>query len=184
MSINNVLWCYFKISCCRGSSQREAPRDEMDIEANTENTDASIAIRRERRARIRRKIDKRRNWYYYSLTPFTQVVAEEDIISPQGTDEATDGSETNSSLWVHCEKRPRRVADGCCAICICDYEVGNKVVQSPLDECPHVFHQECIFRWLVEKRMTSCPVCRHLFVPRESISDQMAAEFGHDEINV
>lgn len=189
--VREMLWHYFDIPCFRASSQRGFPEEDMDVEANvgiaithlsflglsSEDEDAS------RERRILRKRAYRRSWYEYSLKPFTQVVSEEDIIDPRGINKENDDFETSLSLWVACKAKPRRVVDGSCAICICDYEVANKVVQSPLEECPHVFHEECVLQWL-EKGKKRCPICRQWFVPGDRISDQMAAEHGHSESGV
>ena len=187
--IREVLWHYFNISCFRASSQRGFPEEDMDVEANVGITSsvrhlsfAGLSSEDEgaRERRILRKRAYRRSWYEYSLNPFTQVVSEEDIIGPRGTNGGNNDCETNLSLWVACKTKPRRVVDGSCAICICDYEVGSKVVQSPLEECAHVFHEECVLQWL-EKGKKRCPICRQWFVPGDKISDQMAAEHGHAE---
>ncbi|KAJ1730532.1 hypothetical protein LPJ72_004428 [Coemansia sp. Benny D160-2] len=44
-----------------------------------------------------------------------------------------------------------------CTICLCEYVVGEKVVN--LVPCNHMFHSECAFRWLTQKS-TSCPLCK------------------------
>lgn len=43
-----------------------------------------------------------------------------------------------------------------CSICLQDFLVGEKAIC--LVQCQHVFHQTCIWRWLVGKR--TCPLCR------------------------
>jgi hypothetical protein len=43
-----------------------------------------------------------------------------------------------------------------CSICICDFELNEKVMLLPL--CKHIFHTECITPWLTEKKR-SCPLC-------------------------
>ena len=40
-----------------------------------------------------------------------------------------------------------------CVVCLMDYEEGDKVRTLP---CFHIFHQECIDRWLQENK--TCPV--------------------------
>lgn len=44
-----------------------------------------------------------------------------------------------------------------CAICICDYEDDESVLK--LSNCEHLFHKECIGKWLKENS-TKCPVCK------------------------
>ncbi|OLY78900.1 Receptor homology region, transmembrane domain- and RING domain-containing protein 3 [Smittium mucronatum] len=43
-----------------------------------------------------------------------------------------------------------------CLICFEKMNVGDKVRSIP---CSHIFHQECLDRWLLD-RMGSCPNCR------------------------
>jgi len=47
-------------------------------------------------------------------------------------------------------------AEDCvCAICLCDYEAGEKLRSLP---CTHHFHTPCIDRWVAIDR--SCPMCK------------------------
>ncbi|KAI3442382.1 uncharacterized protein J3R85_001121 [Psidium guajava] len=46
-----------------------------------------------------------------------------------------------------------------CSICLVDYE-GEDLV-SKLHRCGHVFHLDCIERWL-ERSQFTCPLCRKL----------------------
>eukprot|EP00474_Spongospora_subterranea_P009475 CRZ09933.1 hypothetical protein [Spongospora subterranea] len=67
--------------------------------------------------------------------------------------------ETMSSSFVSRLPR-RRVAPGDqhdrCAICMCDYELGDEVVQLP---CNHQFGRACFEEWAQVKRQ--CALCRH-----------------------
>ncbi|KAL3925343.1 MAG: hypothetical protein SGILL_000471 [Bacillariaceae sp.] len=63
-----------------------------------------------------------------------------------------------------------RHVEGQCALCIDDYEVGDRVVWSDL-QCSHAFHKECIMQWL-SKGKKRCPVCRNWFVPGARIEEQ------------
>ena len=42
-----------------------------------------------------------------------------------------------------------------CAVCVCDFEVGEQVRRLP---CAHVYHDECLASWLL--RRCTCPTCR------------------------
>ena len=42
-----------------------------------------------------------------------------------------------------------------CAICVSDFEIGEKVTMIP---CSHLFHSECIKKWLMIN--LSCPICK------------------------
>jgi hypothetical protein len=52
------------------------------------------------------------------------------------------------------------VDDRCCAICQDPLQEGDDVRRL---NCCHIFHAECIDRWLV--RALRCPVCKHQFHP-------------------
>ncbi|XP_030539517.1 RING-H2 finger protein ATL18-like [Rhodamnia argentea] len=57
-----------------------------------------------------------------------------------------------------------------CSICLVDYE-GEDLV-SKLHRCGHVFHLDCIERWL-ERSQFTCPLCRKLvFDVRSSAAKQ------------
>ena len=63
-----------------------------------------------------------------------------------------------------------------CTICLDDFEPDNKV---RIVKCEHVFHRECIDKWLLENNFT-CPTCR------EEVADHIANitnENEHDREN-
>lgn len=49
-----------------------------------------------------------------------------------------------------------------CAICLDDYERGDRISQSFNRRCQHVFHHKCILDWLVTD--DTCPCCRQNFL--------------------
>jgi len=61
-----------------------------------------------------------------------------------------------------------RMVPSACAICLCPYEVGDRVSWSPHEHCPHAFHHDCIVSWLDKKREHLCPCCRQEFCTIES----------------
>lgn len=48
-----------------------------------------------------------------------------------------------------------------CAVCLGDYQLGEKIQQLP--GCVHAFHAECIDEWLVNNY--TCPICRTCLLP-------------------
>jgi len=53
--------------------------------------------------------------------------------------------------------------DKCCAICLCDFELGERVKTLP---CSHYFHVQCIGEWLRVNKI--CPVDRKNIITGES----------------
>lgn len=42
-----------------------------------------------------------------------------------------------------------REVSGGCAVCLCEYEVGDRICWASNDACPHVFHEDCLLNWLL-----------------------------------
>lgn len=57
-----------------------------------------------------------------------------------------------------------------CIICFKDYEEGENVVWSSGEGCCHVFHRECMLKWISTGKKR-CPICRNLFVPDTPMED-------------
>jgi len=51
-----------------------------------------------------------------------------------------------------------------CAICLLAFETSDEV---KVLQCSHVFHQECVAKWLLE-RCKFCPLCGEEALPREA----------------
>ncbi|CAB9521247.1 H2 finger protein [Seminavis robusta] len=58
-----------------------------------------------------------------------------------------------------------------CPVCLAPLQKGDDVAASDNDKCPHIFHRECVYMWLLRK--TDCPMCRHTFLkgPEEEEED-------------
>ncbi|KAM1212037.1 hypothetical protein TB2_003568 [Malus domestica] len=63
-------------------------------------------------------------------------------------------------LQAHGTKRCAQVLEETCSVCLVDFEEEDLVSQ--LGKCGHVFHVDCIERW-IESSHFSCPICRSLF---------------------
>lgn len=49
-----------------------------------------------------------------------------------------------------------------CAICLESFSVGDDLCLSYNKECDHVFHKDCIIKWLINHE--DCPNCRSTFI--------------------
>ncbi|PAA92254.1 hypothetical protein BOX15_Mlig034302g1, partial [Macrostomum lignano] len=63
----------------------------------------------------------------------------------------------------------------CCAICLEDFEPGDKLRILP---CNHAYHMKCIDPWLLKNR-SCCPVCKRRVFPRQPGE---AAEEGDSDV--
>eukprot|EP00928_Gymnodinium_smaydae_P019939 TRINITY_DN17685_c0_g1_i2.p1 TRINITY_DN17685_c0_g1~~TRINITY_DN17685_c0_g1_i2.p1 ORF type:complete len:203 (+),score=30.10 TRINITY_DN17685_c0_g1_i2:75-683(+) len=73
---------------------------------------------------------------------------------------------------------PFRDEDASCAICLADFEVGERLRVVPCAGA-HAFHGRCLARWLSQRR-TTCPCCREDVRPRPVALDmEVAAQVLH-----
>lgn len=66
-----------------------------------------------------------------------------------------------------------------CAICLDDYEEGDKLRLLP---CSHVYHTKCIDPWLT-KNKRSCPICKRKVIPGEDPDDEDSDSSDDGETN-
>ena len=58
-----------------------------------------------------------------------------------------------------------------CLICLCDFEVGEKVSSLP---CFHCFHTKCIDEWII--RSPKCPICKFEITLKNLIGEDIIKE--------
>ena len=58
-----------------------------------------------------------------------------------------------------------------CYICLDGFDVGDTVMFSRNQTCTHVFHEECLLPWLLERRENECPSCRVPLVEEDTDED-------------
>ncbi|XP_059170505.1 E3 ubiquitin-protein ligase RNF13-like [Physella acuta] len=61
-----------------------------------------------------------------------------------------------------------------CAICLDEYEEGEKLRVLP---CDHVYHTKCIDPWLTKNKKT-CPVCKRRVIPGSAESESSDSDAG------
>jgi hypothetical protein len=45
-----------------------------------------------------------------------------------------------------------------CSICFIDYKFYSKIRK--IIKCPHIYHEDCINKWIIEYNNKTCPLCR------------------------
>lgn len=66
-----------------------------------------------------------------------------------------------------------------CAICLCPYYEGDVRIFSK--RCPHSFHKDCLFEWLV-KGHDECPCCRIEMVTKAEVKETSASLIGTERL--
>ena len=127
---------------------------------------------------------------------FAQTVEEKDLIAedPYALSKPSNDSQDAADLEMSMTsfnnngqlKLPTQgVVPNCCAICLGDYDVGDEVVWSSNQECPHAFHKDCVLDWLIKMQPeTPCPCCRQEFTDLETIRKEAKIVWAGDAFNL
>lgn len=109
------------------------------------------------------------------------------------TDDGKDGSKkssdglladeelaTNSGACGDCQEHAQHVPDSDeqCAICIDEYEEGDKVIVG--DRCSHMFHRSCLLEWL--EKHDVCPYCRKAMMTSEQMREAAEDVLGYERL--
>lgn len=76
----------------------------------------------------------------------------------------------NSNLSSDDDLLGRQLSNWCCAICLENYKEGGTIVWSPINSCPHMYHQDCIVDFILSNQevndheKVSCLTCRGCFL--------------------
>lgn len=77
---------------------------------------------------------------------------------------------SKSSKFVYKRKLRLRSSEFLnCSICLSELvegEEGRELIQ-----CRHTFHRNCIEKWLQQSNQATCPLCRHLVLPKEIVAE-------------
>ncbi|XP_062164683.1 RING-H2 finger protein ATL58-like [Alnus glutinosa] len=63
-----------------------------------------------------------------------------------------------------------------CSVCLGNYQADDRVQEIP--ECGHIFHVDCIGRWLTSH--TTCPLCRLSLLASTETTPELRLEPIHD----
>ena len=118
-----------------------------------------------------------------SISIMTQLAptCASSLSSAGGNEEVVDRSNhpeeiyfARKELELSASRESQKKVSNYCAICLCQYEVGdtivcsNSYVNARIDEesprfCKHAFHDHCILEYLQRQKETPCPCCRRDF---------------------
>jgi hypothetical protein len=83
----------------------------------------------------------------------------------KGVDDIEACEDEGGMLEVSKKGLNKSTVSNCCAVCLEAYKPGEVIVWSCNNECPHVYHRECMVDYLVSIKGegSPCPSCRQKF---------------------
>lgn len=54
-----------------------------------------------------------------------------------------------------------------CAVCLCKIEEGEEIREL---RCHHMFHRDCLDRWVGHRNIGTCPLCRSCIAPSRMVN--------------
>jgi hypothetical protein len=99
---------------------------------------------------------------------YQQLEADNDKVMDKTDIEAGFGDTGGELTLLDSNKNgDKKSVSNCCAICLEPYKAGECILcSSKDDECPHVFHQDCVLKYLANVKSIDemlCPCCRQHF---------------------
>eukprot|EP00549_Striatella_unipunctata_P009721 CAMPEP_0118695558 /NCGR_PEP_ID=MMETSP0800-20121206/13263_1 /TAXON_ID=210618 ORGANISM="Striatella unipunctata, Strain CCMP2910" /NCGR_SAMPLE_ID=MMETSP0800 /ASSEMBLY_ACC=CAM_ASM_000638 /LENGTH=250 /DNA_ID=CAMNT_0006594383 /DNA_START=81 /DNA_END=833 /DNA_ORIENTATION=+ len=174
-----IFHLYFGWDVCADREQRRAQRLMADAQMAAR-MQMEWNIEEEREARLKQQ-EIRQKLYEKILSKSTMTVDNNSLSSAKDNElvakQILEGCQTHEdetleilTLPVLNEKGESRYVLANCAICITEYRAGDHVTWATNTDCGHVFHHECIVKWLA-KGTKRCPCCRQYFTNMEDEED-------------
>ena len=99
--------------------------------------------------------------------------------------EASSNSLASEEETGYLKLKTGRLVPNCCAVCLCSYDEGDKVVWSSNKDCKHAFHVDCVVGWLVKfQPETPCPCCRQEFTDLEQVRKEAKVVWSGPAFNL
>jgi hypothetical protein len=102
----------------------------------------------------------------YGTSDSNPIVPEEDGSSKRKRDDVEAPYEMDRpSDEYSSESFSEEGPDSCvCAICLSEFQDHQLVCESNNSSCQHIFHKDCMIRWLTTKQHDDCPMCREPYL--------------------
>lgn len=90
---------------------------------------------------------------------------DEHLSSTEWTSSSGSSSEKDEGTVENGDEEQGATSAPECPVCLAPFENGDKIASSSNPECPHIFHHDCVYKWLLKKK--ECPMCRSTFLKEE-----------------
>jgi len=125
-----------------------------------------------------------------SIKPASERSLSSGVLNPFFDDTTGYGSDIDQAIDTYIKLPDKRIVRNSCSICLTSYCKGDSLVWSSNTLCPHVYHFECIMRWLCLRDESQCPMCRREYVKinaekrqgldRSNSEDMWSFHFGNE----